>query len=320
MPDTRTAVIVGSAGQDGRLLFEFLQRAGTTVIGITRPTAASEIPKGDSRGSRLLDILDARQVSALIADVQPDEVYYLAAFHHASEDARPDSSELYHHSHQVHVEGLLNFLDAMKRTSAKSRLFYAASSHIFGSPVKSPQDENTPIEPRCIYGITKASGIHLCRFYRESHGAFASAGILYTHESPFRRRSFLASKVINAAIEIRAGQRNRLAVGDLSAQIDWGYAPDYVEAMVKILALPHADDFVIATGRLLSVGAFIEIVFQRLGLDWHAHVVEDPSIIVRRRSTLVGDPSKLRRATGWSASTDPGAMVDHLLRARGVKL
>ncbi len=320
MPDPRTAVIIGSAGQDGRLLSEFLQRAGTTVIGITRPTTAPEALNVDSRGSRPLDILDARQVSTLIADVQPAEVYYLAAFHHASEDARPEPPELYHHSHQVHVAGLLNFLEAIRLTSAKSRLFYAASSHVFGNPATSPQDENTPIEPRCIYGITKASGMHLCRFYRESHGVFASAGILYTHESPSRRPAFLASKVINAAIEIRAGQRTRLAVGDLSAEIDWGYAADYVAAMVKILALRDADDFVIATGRLTSVRTFIETVFQRLGLDWQAHVVEDPSIIVRRRSTLVGDASKLRRATGWSASTDLGMMVDHLLRARGVSL
>ena len=144
-------------------------------------------------------------------------------------------------------------------------------------------------------------GIHICRFYRTMHRMFASVGILYNHESVHRDHKFVSKKIIRAALAIRDGRQEKLVLGDLEARVDWGYAPDYVDAMMRILALPAPDDFVIATGESHSVGEFVEATFQRLGLDPKAHFAENPSLISRRKPALVGDASRLRAAAGWRA-------------------
>jgi len=293
------AIIVGSQGQDGRLLFDLLSSKAYECVGI-------------SRGKT--DVHNSAAVADLVQQTRPDEIYYLAAVHHSSQqnpDAHP--AQLFHDSFNINVAGLLNFLEAMRLHAPAARLFYAASSHVFGSPPHSPQNELTPLNPACVYGITKTAGIQCCRFYRKKHAVFAACGILYNHESIHRRPEFVTRKIIDSAIRISRGRQDHLVLGDLSAKVDWGYAPDYVAAMHKILQIQQADDFVIATGVPHSVQEFVETAFAAVNLDWHKYVTEEKSLVGKSRTGLVGDSSHLRQSTGWSPSLDFNTMVRRLV-------
>jgi GDPmannose 4,6-dehydratase len=312
----RNAIIIGSEGQDGRLLYERLARDGCNLLGIGR----RDVRRTQATGTidRTIDVLDRAAVERAVATFRPDVVFYLAAFHHSSEDERPaDDAELYLRSHDVHVHGLLNVLESLMRHAPKARIFYAASSHCFGEPPASIQDERTPLRPRDPYGISKTAGIELCRMYRSRHALAASCGFLYNHESPLRSPKFLSAKIVQGAVAIAGGRRDKLILGDLSARVDWGYAPDYVDAMVRILRLDAADDFVIATGQSHSVEDFVSIAFAQLGIDWRKHIASEPSLLTRSttRAALVGDSTKLRQATGWAPSVTFAEMVRLLVEA-----
>ena len=279
------ALVVGSRGQDGRILSERLRADGCDTTGIDRGT----------------DVTNRDVVLGVVSDLRPDEIYYLAAVHHSADDrAGLGGADLYAASHRVHVEGLLNVLEAVRLHRPEARLFYAASCLVFGEPSVLRQDESTPFAPVCVYGITKATGIHCCRLYRRDAGLRASTGILYTHESPLRRADFLSQTIVRGAVEIRNGTRSKLVLGDLSAVNDWGWADDTVDAMIRIVRSDPADDFVVATGEPHTVAEFVETVFARAGLDWRRHVEEDPSRIARKRPPLIGDASRLRARTGWA--------------------
>jgi GDPmannose 4,6-dehydratase len=313
----KKALIIGCNGQDGRLLYENLSQKGYHVTGVARPSQHG--PAHDWRTS--LDISDREAVFDLIKKVGPDEIYYLAAYHHSSENMpTQDNGELFNKSFQVHVLSLVNFLEGMRTYAKDSRLFYAASSHIFGNPAIEPQDEQTPFSPKCIYGITKTAGIHTCRFYRNRDRLFVSTGILYNHESPYRKPIFVTRKIIDSAIRIKNKQQDKLVLGNLSAEVDWGYAPDYVDAFHRIVNAAAPDDFVIATGKKHSVRDFVEITFGYLGLDWKKCVEEDKNIIAKNVVSLVGDSQKLMRTTGWAPSVDLKAMIRLLLLAEGALL
>lgn len=291
------ALIVGSAGQDGTLLGEHLRARGDTVTGL---------PRGERT---------AGEVEQLVQDGRPDAIYYLAAYHHSSEDPPIEPLALFERSAAVHVTQLLYFLEAIRKRAPAARLFYAASSLIFGEPAETPQTEDTPFRPICVYGITKTAGVQLCRHYRRTHGVYASVGILYNHESPLRAPKFVSKKIVRAAHEIARGTRDRLVLGDLSAELDWGYAPDYVDAMHRILALPSPDDFVVATGEAHTVRELVELAFGQLGLDWRRHVEENRALITRPPLRRIGDASKLAAATGWRPATSFEAMVRALVEA-----
>lgn len=300
----KRALVVGSAGQDGTLLSDQLQALGYEVGGVSK-----------ARGS----IEDPAAVAALVAGFQPDEIYYLAAFHHSSEDPAVEPGTLFDRSVAIHVSALVHFLEAMRAHAPRARLFYAASSLVFGDVTESPQTEATPILPTCAYGITKTTGLQICRHYRRAHAIHASVGILYNHESPLRAATFVSKKIVKAAWAITRGAQGKLVLGSLSAQLDWGYAPDFVDAMRRILALDAADDFIIATGEPHSVGEFVELAFGQLGLDWKRHVDENRGLITRAPILRVGDPAKLTRATGWRPSTSFPAMVRALVDAEGAR-
>ena len=313
----RRAIIVGCNGQDGRILYDRLLKEGCAIIGIGSDSIQSTEPCGFSA----LNITDRQQVHELVKNWQPGEVYYLAAFHHSSQDAiGMDSAVLYEKSHAVHVAGLLCFLEAIRVAAPAARLFYAASSLVFGDPVESPQNELTALNPQCIYGITKATGVHCCRFYRKTHGVYAVAGFLYNHESIYRQPKFVSQKIIRGAVEILKGRSNELVLGDLSARIDWGYAPDYIEAMIRTLRISGPEDFVIATGRARSVLEFVQLAFEHLGLDWKGYVREDPSVLKRRNTNLVGDASKLKNLTGWQPQVSFEEMIAVLVNSASAEL
>ena len=313
----KKAVIVGCNGQDGRLLYENLPRMGYQLIGIDLPSSQTH----SDESCLFLDIDDSNAVSDLIRTFLPDEIYYLAAFHHSSEDLSSRiNNELFRKSFQAHVLSLVNFLEAMRIFAQGARLFYAASSHVFGNASIAPQNEQTPFNPIGVYGITKAAGIHVCRFYRNQHRLFVSTGILYNHESQYRKPMFVTKKIIDGAINIKNGLQNKLSLGNLNAEVDWGYAPDYVEAFRRILDSSMPDDFIIATGEKHTVRDFVEITFGYLGLDWTKYVEEDKKIISKSDAILVGDPQKLMQITGWKPSVDLREMIKLLLQSEGVSV
>jgi GDPmannose 4,6-dehydratase len=291
------ALIVGCNGQDGTLLSEFLERRAYTVNGIARHAAAARSPAL----VHYTDIENPAAVRALLQELGPDEVYFLAAHHHSAEGGSIDAHELISRSFAINTFALNNFLSCICDSAPPARLFYAASSRVFGNADNVPQDENTPMKPICPYGISKTAGAHLCRYYRQERGVFASVGILYNHESPLRTAAFLSRKIARAVVEIKRGLRDRLVVGSLNAMVDWGFAPDYVEAMWRILQAQLPDDFIIATGILHSVRDFVQTAFRIAGLPWEPYVVEDASALNSNRpSTLLqGNRAKLGRITGW---------------------
>ena len=291
-------VVIGSQGQDGRLLTEYLQKRGDIVTGV-------------GRGE--LDLINPSEVMDFLRTSETSHLYYLPAFHHSSEDRQGISdADLFRRSFETHVQGLVSFLEGIRCVSPATRLFYAASSHVFGKPTDFPQTEKTPFQPENIYGISKAAGVEACRYYRRRYGIYASCGILYNHESGYRKETFVSQKIIKGALAIARGERKELLLGDMDAAIDWGYAPDYVQAMTMITESDTADDYIVATGELHTVSQFVEAVFARLGLDWRRHVVVDPLLITKEPSRLLGDASKLRGKTDWRPTIGFTEMVDLL--------
>lgn len=315
MDSPHPSIIIGSNGQDGRLLTDLLRALGQRVIGVTRDS---------------LDILNGLAVEQFIADAAPAKLYYLAADHGSSSrsssgrstDASPlDPAAAAQRAWDVHVTGLINVCQAMRQHAPVARLFYASSSRVFGDAEMAAVDvdgahvvdENTPFRPLDLYGITKAAGMGICAMYRGQHGLFCSSGILFNHESSMRGESFVTQRLARAAAAIAAGKLDHIKVGRLAARTDWGWAPQYVAAMTQILDAPIADDFVVATGRTHSVQQFAEAAFNAAGLNWRDHVSEDSAMVGSARAALAGNPAKLRAVTGWHATMSLGDIAREMV-------
>ena len=297
----KTAVIVGIFGQDGQFLCNHLEKKEYLVIGIGRKTVYSS----DQSWKKFIDISKKDDVDYIIEKLRPDEVYYLAACHHSSEDIKENISQLLINSYLVNVFGYINFLESILKFSKTSRIFYAASCHIFGDVQEQVQDESTKFSPSSIYAITKLDGLYLSRYFRLKHLIHSSVGILYNHESHLRNPNFVSRKIVKAAVEIKEGTRDELVLGDLDARIDWGYAGDYVNAMYKILNYDEPDDFIIASGKMNKLIDFVDAVFCKLKINWKDFVKEDVSILKRKHLTAYcGNSAKLFSLTGWQATTD----------------
>jgi GDPmannose 4,6-dehydratase len=306
-----SALLIGAGGQDGRLLARLLLDRAYAVRGWIRRELVAPAPCECTQ----LDLLQPALVEAELRKSPPDEIYYLAAFHHATEDViELSAAELLRRSFDVHVVGLLNVLQAMEECCPRTRLFYAASSHVFGTSESEWLNEETPLTPNSAYGISKAAGLQCCQFYRRERNIFAATGILFNHESRWRKRSFLSQKIVAGALQAQRDPRFKLVLGDLEARVDWGYAPDYVEAMFRILQLPEASDFVVASGEMHTVREFAQAAFGALDLDWRRHVVTDPRLLNKISHPLRGDCRKLRAATGWSPSVSFTELVTRLVR------
>lgn len=307
----RTSLVVGAGGQDGTFLTELLGRRGDKVVGVNRNKVWS-VP-AENWGA--VDILNQQEVLALVKKSQPAECYYLPAFHHSAEDASLSSGDpsLFERSYAVHVRGLIHFLNAIAQVSKHTRLFNAASSHVFGSPSIQPQDESTPLNPENIYGITKTMGIHCCRHFRSELGVFAATGILYNHESHLRPAKFLSQKIVRGVLAFQQDKTKKLVLGDLSAVVDWGYAGDYAEAMARILNHTTPEDFVVATGEPHTVGEFLQIACELIDVDWRECAVTDARLLKKKPVRLIGDSGKLRRLTGWQHRTTFCNMIEEML-------
>jgi GDPmannose 4,6-dehydratase len=307
----KTCLVIGASGQDGTFLTELLARRGDKVVCVGRKkTWSAPVENWDAT-----DILNRQQVLSLIQKTRPAECYYLPAFHHSAEDASLLSGdpELFEKSHAVHVRGLTYFLHAIAKTSPQTKLFYAASSHVFGSPATQPQDESTPLNPENVYGITKTMGIHCCRHFRNELGVFAAVGILFNHESHLRPAKFLSQKIVRGVLAFQRDKSKRLVLGDLNAVVDWGYAGDYVEAMTRILGHTTPEDFVVATGESHTVGEFLQTTCELAGVDWRECAATDPSLLKKKPALLIGNSGKLRRLTGWQPEASFRNMIEKML-------
>jgi GDPmannose 4,6-dehydratase len=299
-------LVIGCAGQDGSYLIERLTEAGHAAYGINR----SGLVDPDGQQVRECNIEIVADMAAVIGDILPERVFYLAAYHHSSEGMEAGKFSIIRPSFAVHVTGLINVLDSLVDICPQSRLFYAASSRVFGMPPTSPQNEDTPINPLCPYGITKATGVHITRLYRR-HGFHCGNGFLYNHESPRRADHFVSRKIAKAVIAIERGQTDKLVLGDLAVTVDWGYAPEYVEAMDKILDLDEPADFIIASGRSHTIQDFAAAAFGHADLTWQDHVDVDPSVVRSTDQTvaMIGNASRLHTITGWRPETDLGGLA-----------
>jgi GDPmannose 4,6-dehydratase len=294
----RKAIIVGSSGQDGRHLGDLLRQRNYHVRGVTRNDT---------------DITDAASVRNLIGAFCPDEVYLLAACHHSAESRFESDGELFAGSLAVHASATVHFLEAIASKAPNARLFFASSSHIFPDSGRYLLDEDSSPAPRSVYAITKYGGMLACRYYREQRGVFASCGILFNHESSLRAPHFLSRKIAIGAARIANGLDNVLEVGDLDAVVDWGYAPDYVEAMSRILQAPGPDDYIVATGIPHTVRDFVDVAFRCAGLDYRDHVRTRPDLLTKKVETRLGNNERLRQRTGWSPTVTFEEMVRRMV-------
>ena len=295
---SKKALIVGSGGQDGRHLSDLLARRGYFVDGVTRES---------------LDIVDEAAVHNLIDATRPDEVYLLAAHHHSAESEVESDGELFRASLDVHAKATVNFLEGALRHAPNARLFFASSSHIYAGS-EGLLDEASPSRPANIYAITKYAGMQACRYFREQKNLFVSCGILFNHESNLRASHFLSRKIVLAAVQISRGLADTVELGNLDAVVDWGYAPDYVDAMHRTLQAPHPADYVVATGIPHTVGKFAELAFGAVNLDYRDYVIVRPSVLTKQIETRLGDAGRLRRDTGWKPTVDFEQMVALMVR------
>ncbi|MDX2188972.1 MAG: GDP-mannose 4,6-dehydratase [Bacteroidota bacterium] len=306
----KTALIVGFTGQDGQILWKYLENLGYNLIGISTNKIISNYY---SLNHSNFNISSESDIKSLISTIYIDEIYFLAAVHQSSTDVLDNELDYFRKSNEVNFVSPSTILSCIFNYSKKTKFFYASSSHIFRGSVQTPQNEETKPVPLCIYGITKTSGTYITQYFANK-GVFASVGILYNHESIFRDRKFVSQKIIKGAVAIKKGLLDSLTLGSLDAKIDWGYAPDFVKAYHMILNISKPDTFIISTYKLTSIADFVEETFNQLGLDWRKYIKIDSEIIKKGlQNNLLGDHSKLKNMTGWYPETTFSEMIKILL-------
>lgn len=315
----KSALILGSRGQDGVLLTELLLKSGYNVWGWHRAGIDFWSGQTEPELRPAVDLYDFSEVCRVLQEAVPHEVYYLVGHHHSSQTGDLESSsqdvvEKAEASHKAHVVGLLHVLEGLRSIRPATKVFYASSCMVFGSPGGSPQDESFALQPDTIYGQSKAAGQLLCGLYRRSHGMFVSVGILYNHESSLRGPDFLSKKVVSAAVRAKRGLPTPLVVGNLSQKVDWGSADDFVRAFQLVLQADSPDDFVIATGEVHSVAELAEVAFGEVGLDWKSYVQENARVLQRVRGATHGNPKRLQGATGWRPEVSFRDLIQRMVR------
>ncbi len=299
----KRALITGITGQDGSYLAEFLLGKDYEVHGIIRRVAFEDPAHRLYRINHILKRITLHTASMesypslfnVIEKIKPDECYHLAA-----QSFVGDSFEDAFSTFNTNINGTLHVLSAIKEKAPECKIYFAATSEMFGKAKETPQNENTPFYPRSPYGITKVVGFDLIRNFRESYGLFASSGILFNHESPRRGFEFVTRKITSSVAKIKAGQKNELRLGNLDAKRDWGFAGDYVQAMWLMLQQDEPDDFVIATNETHSVRDFLELAFGCAGLKWEDYVSIDKRFYRPAEVHLLqGDYSKGYKKLGW---------------------
>jgi GDPmannose 4,6-dehydratase len=306
----KNALITGITGQDGSYLAELLLNKGYEVHGLIRRASSFNTERLESiykdphrTDARLFlhygDLADSIVVSTLIGDIKPEEIYNLAAQSHVRV-----SFDIPEYTGDVTAVGATRILEAVRKTAPKVRFYQASSSEMFGLIQETPQRETTKFYPRSPYGAAKVYSYWMTVNYRESYGIHASNGILFNHESPRRGETFVTRKITRAVARIKAGVQKRLFLGNLDARRDWGYAPEYVEAMWLMLQQDNPDDYVIATGETHSIREFLDLSFGLAGLEWQKYVEIDPRYYRPAEvDVLIGDAAKAKKQLGWTPKT-----------------
>ena len=294
-----TALITGNTGQDGSYLADFLLEQAYDVVGVVRRTSHDSYERIGHLLDRVTilpaDLLDQHSLTSVIRDVQPDEVYNLAA-----QSFVPTSWTQPVLTGEFTALGVTRILEAMRLAHPGARFYQASSSEMFGKAEAVPQNERTPFHPRSPYGVAKVYGHWITVNYRESYDLYAVSGILFNHESPRRGLEFVTRRVSDGVARIKLGRAKELRLGNLDARRDWGFAGDYVRAMWLMLQQPTPDDYVIGTGRTHAVRELVELAFRSVGLDWQQYVKVDPALVRPAEVDLLqADPSKAKRGLGW---------------------
>ena len=314
----KTALICGISGQDGAYLADLLLKKDYSVWGTSRDAQMSSFQNLSRLGIRervqleSMILTDFRSVLQVLTKVQPQEVYNLAAQSSVglSFDQPVETLESI-------ATGTLNLLESIRFTGADIKLYNASSSECFGNTGELAADENTPFRPRSPYAVAKSAAFWEVANYREAYGLFACSGILFNHESPLRPERFVTQKIIASACRIAQGDEEKLYLGDISVRRDWGWAPEYVEAMYQMLQHSEPDDYVIATGETTSLEEFVAAAFACVGLDWRDYVETDASLY-RPTDIAVGraNPAKAREKLGWEARYKMPDVVRMMVEAR----
>jgi GDPmannose 4,6-dehydratase len=309
----KRAVITGITGQDGSYLAELLLANGYEVFGVVRRSSAPNYWRIEHLLDRITlrpaDLLDQLSLLRLIQDVKPHEFYNLAAMSFV-----PASWDQPLLTGDFNAMGVTRLLEAVRQVDKTIKLYQASSSEMYGRVREVPQTELTPFYPRSPYGVSKVFGHYITVNYRESYGLFAVSGILFNHESPRRGVEFVTRKVTDGVARIKLGLANTLALGNLDAKRDWGFAGDYVRAMWMMLQQPEADDYVIASGMSHSVQDLVEVAFGHAGLEWQKYVKTDPTLLRPAEvDHLVGDASKAKRVLGWQPKVAFQALIQMMV-------
>lgn len=310
-------MITGITGQDGSYLAELLLSKGYEVHGIRRRSSSfntsridAVLPDWHERDAHLFlyfaDLADSSSLIKLLSQIRPDEIYHLGAQSHVR-----TSFDIPEYTADITAVGTTRILEAIHATGIKTKFYQASSSEMFGQVTETPQRETTPFRPRSPYACAKVYAYWMTINYRESYGIHACNGILFNHESPRRGETFVSRKITRAVARIRCGFQEKLYLGNLEAKRDWGYAPEYVEAMWRMMQLDEPDDFVVATGETHTVREFLQSAFDYAGLDWEKWVEIDPRYFRPAEvDILQGDSSKARRVLGW----EPKVKFEQLVR------
>jgi GDPmannose 4,6-dehydratase len=311
----KRAIITGITGQDGSYLAELLLEQGYEVTGIIRRLSYQNFGRIEHLLDRVqlrpADLLDQLSLVRAIDDVQPDEIYNLAAMSFV-----PASWDQPFLTGEFNAQGVTRVLEAIRMVNSKIKLYQASSSEMFGKVREVPQTETTPFYPRSPYGVSKVFGHYITVNYRESYGLFACSGILFNHESPRRGLEFVTRKVTDGAARIKLGLADKLYLGNLEAHRDWGFAGDYVRAMWLMLQQPIPDDYVVATGISHSVRDLVEVAFTHAGIEWQKHVEVDTKLLRPAEvDHLIGNSDKARKTLAWKPTIDFKALIGMMVDA-----
>lgn len=311
----KKALITGITGQDGSYLAEFLLEKGYEVHGLTRRTSTPIYDRIKHIANEIElhpgDLLDQHSITSVVQEVQPDEVYNLAAQSFVETSWKQPVL-----TGEFTAIGVTRVLEAVKYAKHDAKFYQASSSEMFGKVLETPQSETTPFYPRSPYGVAKVYGHWITVNYRESFDMFAVSGILFNHESPRRGLEFVTRKVAHAAARIKLGLQDKVELGNLESKRDWGFAGDYVEAMWLMLQQDKPEDFVIGTGKTWSVQQLVELAFKAVDLNWQDHVVINQKYMRPAEvDLLVADPSKAEKLLGWKPKTSFEDMVRLMVEA-----